>query len=166
MFRLVTYSSTVRPIKNRCCSKLCCIHFHKKCLFFTVLMYEGELARVGSASAAGQWWKLGGMLHFLSVCAQMISPATQDGRGSVLPVQNIWFWFGSARRGWKDEWVFVTQTVCRVDDGREFLSDASSCFVGAVCGGKAGWVRWWWWWEVLPTWRRNLELLFLSLYYR
>lgn len=74
MFRLVTYSSTVRRIKNRCCSNLCCIHFHKKHLFFYSSDVRMRTWQIWLCLSCRPMMEVGWNVKLpVSVCVQMIS---------------------------------------------------------------------------------------------
>lgn len=47
--------------------------------WFTLM--ESHCQFCATASAAGQWWKLGGMLNFLSLCANAVPPPQQSRMG-------------------------------------------------------------------------------------
>lgn len=102
--------------------------------------------QVFSASAAGQWWKLGGMLNFPSVWTQMLSHhPSRAGWAGVCPScakHLIFIWRCETElKGWMNQvFFFVTQII---------TADRLSVLVWhiqLVCWrdlwpGEAGWVK-------------------------
>lgn len=85
------------------------------------------------------------------------SPAKQDGRGSVLPLQNIWFSFG-AGGVWGGRWmrrIIVAETNVGVDQGRQLY-----CLIHPAVWCRERWPGWAV--VVVPGWSWGLECFCFS----
>lgn len=85
-----------------------------------------------------------------------ISPAKQDGRGSVLPLQNIWFSFGAGGvwGGWMRR-IIVAETNVGVDQGRQLY-----CLIHPAVWCRERWPGWAV--VVVPGWSWGLECFCFS----
>lgn len=86
------------------------------------------------------------------------SPAKQDGRGSVLPLQNIWFSFGAGGvcvwGGWMRR-IIVAETNVGVDQGRQLY-----CLIHPAVWCRERWPGWAV--VVVPGWSWGLECFCFS----
>lgn len=86
------------------------------------------------------------------------SPAKQDGRGSVLPLQNIWFSFGAGGVWGGGRWmrrIIVAETNVGVDQGRQLY-----CLIHPAVWCRERWPGWAV--VVVPGWSWGLECFCFS----